>query len=109
MSWLRARKVRVSLSMAACEGVPLTHGSRSAESPMPGRGQLGEHRVQRRARLRGEIPTDRRHSVDILVTDGDAAPPRAADFAVVAVGVQVVGEGRPAWPIVGAVPAGQPG
>ncbi len=39
-SWLRWPALRVSSSMAACEGEPLTHGVSSAELHIPGAASL---------------------------------------------------------------------
>ena len=55
-------------------------------------GQLGQHRVERRAGFRSQVPADRAHAVDVLLTDGDAAAFGTVDVAEVAVGVQAVGQ-----------------
>jgi len=96
--------------MAACDGVPRTHGSRSAGVAHARRGEFREDGVQRGAGLGSEIAGDRRHAVDVLAADGDAAPPGPIGVGEVAVGVEAVGEGvgQPGQ-FVGAMLAGQAG
>ena len=78
--------------MAACEGVPLTHGFVVGGVAHARCGEFGEHRVEGRACFGRQIAGDRRHAVDVLAADGDAAPPSPVVITEVAVGVEAVGE-----------------
>ena len=96
--------------MAACDGVPLMHGSISSGLHIPGAASLAKT-ASRVARASGvEIAADRAHAVDVLFADGDAAAAGAVGVGEVAVGVQAVGElvGQ-LGQFVGAVLAGQAG
>ena len=55
-------------------------------------GEFGEHRVEGRACFGGEVAGDRRHAVDVLAAEGDAAPPSPVVITEVAVRVEAVGE-----------------
>ena len=102
--------LRVSPWMAACDGVPLMHGSIIVGVAHAGCGQLREDRVDGRARFGGQIAADRAHAVDVLVADAEAAAAGAVDVGEVAVGVEAVGElvGQ-LGQLIGAVLAGQAG
>ena len=96
--------------MAACEGVPLTHGASSAELHMPGAASFAKT-ASRVARASGvEIPADRAHAVEVLLTDAQAAAFGAVHVGEVAIGVEAVGQlvGQ-LGQLVGAVLAGQAG
>jgi len=71
-------------------------------------GEFGEDGVEGGARFGGEIAGYRRHAVDVLAADGDAAPAGPVVLGEVAVGVEAVSEGvgQPGQ-FVGAVLAGQ--
>ncbi len=75
-----------------------------------GSGQFREDGIQGGASFRGQIPADRAHAVEALVTDGDAPSAGTVVIGEIAVGVEAVGEfvGEPAE-LVRAMLAAQPG
>ncbi len=74
------------------------------------RGQLGQHRIQRRARFRGQPAAKPRHPIQSLFAQGQAAPVGAVLIAEGAVGVEAVHQPLSQFgQLVGAELGGQPG
>ncbi len=73
-------------------------------------GQLGQHRIQRRAGFRGQPAAKPRHPVEALLAHGDAAAAGAVVIAEGAVGVEAVHQPLSQFgQLVGAELGGQPG
>ena len=95
----RQREKRVVVALSGAAGVGGVGG-----------GEFGEDGVEGGAGFGVQIAADRRHAVDVLAADGDAAAPSPVDVGEVAVGVEAVGECvRQLGQFVGAVLAGQVG